>query len=175
VVERRLAMRILVTAASKHSATQGIAEAIGSELVVRGVEVAVMPVQDIGPMVGYDAVVLGSAVYMGKWMKPAKEFVARESARLAAIPVWLFSSGPIGKAASTPDPADRRQGDEIAKAIGARDHRLFAGKLDRKELSLLERAPVRMAKLPDGDFRPWDEIRAWAADIAEALQPASGS
>jgi hypothetical protein len=35
----------------------------------------------------------------------------------------------------------------------------------------VERAPVRIARLPDGDFRPWDEIRAWAAGIAEALQP----
>jgi menaquinone-dependent protoporphyrinogen oxidase len=163
-------MKILVAAASKHGATEGIAEAIGTELVSRGMTVTVAPVDRVGSAAGYDAVVLGSAVYLGKWMKPAKEFATRESATLSSIPVWLFSSGPIGAAAADPDPGDRRQGDEIAKAIGARDHRLFAGKLDRERLSLLERAPVRMAKLPDGDFRPWDEIRAWAAEIAEALQ-----
>jgi menaquinone-dependent protoporphyrinogen oxidase len=160
-----------VTAASKHGSTEEIAEAIGAELVTRGMEVTVAPVDDVGSIEGYDAVVLGSAVYMGRWMRSAKELAARESAALASVPVWLFSSGPIGSAATDPDPADRRQGDELAETIGARDHRLFAGKLDRKALSLVERAPVRMARLPDGDFRPWDEIRAWVAGIADALQP----
>lgn len=163
-------MRILVTAASKHGSTSEIAEAIGAELGARGLEVTVAPVQEVGGIDGYDAVVLGSAVYLGKWVKPAKEFAVREAAALVSVPVWLFSSGPIGSPPPE-DPADRRQGDEIAKAIGARDHRLFAGKLDRKGLSLLERAAVRAAKLPDGDFRPWDEIRAWAAGIAVALRP----
>jgi menaquinone-dependent protoporphyrinogen oxidase len=88
------------------------------------------------------------------------------------VPVWLFSSGPIGNPPPQ-DPADRRQGDELAKAIEARDHRLFAGKLDRKGLTLLERAAVRAARLPDGDFRHWEEIRTWAAGIAEALRPAA--
>ena len=165
-------MRILVTSASKHGATKEIAEAVGSELRTRGVEVTVARVEDVGSIAGYDAVVLWSAVYLGKWMKPAKEFAARESAALASVPVWLFSSGPIGDAASKPpEAADRRQGDEVAKATGDRDHRVFAGKLDRKDLGLMERAAVRAAKLPDGDFRPWEEIRAWAAGIAEALQP----
>jgi menaquinone-dependent protoporphyrinogen oxidase len=163
-------MRVLVTAASKHGATNEIAEAIGAELETRGLEVTVAPVQDVEAIDGYGAVVLGSAIYSGKWLKPAKEFAARQAAALASVPVWLFSSGPIGSPPPD-DPADRRQGDELAKAIGARDHRLFAGRLDRKGLSLLERAAVRAAKLPDGDFRPWDEIRTWAVGIAAALRP----
>jgi menaquinone-dependent protoporphyrinogen oxidase len=64
----------------------------------------VAPVQDVGAIDGYDAVVLGSAVYLGNWMKPAKEFAVREAAALAAVPVWLFSSGPIGSPPE--DPAD---------------------------------------------------------------------
>lgn len=167
-------MRILVTAASKHGSTREIAEVVGADLAERGLEITVAPVRDVGSIEGYDAVVLGSAVYLGRWMKSAKEFATRQATALASVPVWLFSSGPIGPPPAD-DSADRRQGDEIAKAIGARDHRLFAGKLDRKVLSLVERAPVRMAKLPDGDFRPWDEIRAWTAGIAEALRPAAAS
>ena len=165
-------MKILVTAASKHGATAEIGEAIGKELETGGMEVTVTPVQNVGSVAGFDAVVLGSAVYLGRWMKPARELVARESSGLRSVPVWLFSSGPVGKAVSNPDPGDRRQGDEIKEKIGARDHRLFAGKLDSSRLSVLERAPVRMAKLPDGDFRPWEEIIAWAASITESLQSA---
>ena len=165
-------MRILVTAASKHGATQGIAEVIGYELEARGLDVTVTPVEDVGSVDGYDAVVLGSAVYLGKWRPEARELATREAEALSAIPVWLFSSGPIG-GTSPDDVEDRRQGDQIGAAIGARDHRLFGGKLDRKELSFFERGPVKMAKLPDGDFRPWDQIRAWAAEIAGAMQPAT--
>jgi menaquinone-dependent protoporphyrinogen oxidase len=104
-------------------------------------------------------------------MKAAKELVARESTALASVPVWLFSSGPVGSHGGPPkdDPADRQKGDEIAVSVGARDHRVFAGKLDRKGLSLLERAAVRAVKASDGDFRDWDEIRTWAAGIATTL------
>ncbi len=88
-------MKILVTVASKHGSTYEIGEAIGSELATRGLEVSVVPVQDVQTIDEYDAVVLGSAIHMDQWMKAAKEFVARETATLASIPVWLFSSGPV--------------------------------------------------------------------------------
>jgi len=166
-------MRILVTAASKHGSTDEIASTIGEELERRGFDVTVAPVEHVRSIEGYDAVVLGSGVYMGRWLKPAKAFADREAARLASVPVWLFSSGPIGAAASkSEEPADRRTGDEIAAAIGAREHRLFAGRLDRKRLNAMERMAVRMVKAEDGDYRPWDEIRAWAGGIGETLRPA---
>ena len=82
----------------------------------------------------------------------------------------MFSSGPIGRAGKPIDPADRQRGDEIADAIGAREHRVFDGKLDRKRLNLIERTAVRAAKSPDGDLRDRDEIRAWSDDIAEVLE-----
>jgi menaquinone-dependent protoporphyrinogen oxidase len=102
-------MNVLVTASSKHGATEEIAEKIGSELAGRGFEVTRKRVEEVSTLGGYEAVVLGSAVYMGKWMKAAKELATREASALSAIPVWLFSSGPIGKAASKPDPATVRR------------------------------------------------------------------
>ena len=103
-----------------------------------------------------------------------RRVVTRHAAELAARPVWLYSSGPIPRPDAKADYSrDRREGDEIANAIRARERRLFFGKLDRERLSLLERCPVRMAKLPDGDFRPWEEIKTWAAGIADALQSAT--
>lgn len=167
-------MKVLVAAASKHGATQQIAEAIGEELTARELDVTVAHVEDVTSITEYDAVIAGSAIYFGKWMKPARQFMTRHAAELATRPVWLFSSGPIPRPEAKADYSyDRREGDEIAKAVRAREHRLFVGKLDRKRLSLVERGPVRMAKLPDGDFRPWEEIKTWAAGIADALHPAT--
>jgi menaquinone-dependent protoporphyrinogen oxidase len=167
-------MKVLVAAASKHGATQQIAEAIGEELTARELDVTVAHVEDVTSITGYDAVILGSAIYFGKWMKPAKQFATSHTAELATHPVWLYSSGPVLRPEAKADYSyDRREGDDIANAIRAREHRLFFGKLDRKRLSLIERGPVRMAKLPDGDFRPWEEIKIWAAGIADALQSAT--
>lgn len=167
-------MKVLVAAASKHGATQQVAKTIGEELTAREFDVTVAHVEDVTSITEYDAVIIGGAIYFGKWMKPAKQLVTRHAAELATRPVWLYSSGPIPRPEAKADYSyDRREGDDIANAIRAREHRLFFGKLDRKRLSLVERGPVRMAKLPDGDFRPWDEIKIWAAEIADALQSAT--
>lgn len=165
-------MRVLVTAASKHGATLEIATAIAAELETRGLSVTAAPIENVTSVEEYDAVVLGSAVYLGKWTKRARDFAEDHADVLAARPVWLFSSGPIPSSRSHGDYTyEQRHGEEIAAAIGAREHRLFLGSLDRHRLGAIERAQVRIANLPDGDFRPWEEIRNWAARIAVALQP----
>ena len=141
----------------------------GPSLRTRGLDVSVVPVQDVQAIEEYDAFVLGSAIHMGQWMKPAKEFVAREAAILGSHPVWLFSSGPVTDRSKPDDPADRRQGDQIAESLAAREHRVFRGKLDKSGLSVAERALVRIAKAPSEDQRDWEAIRTWAADIGAAL------
>jgi menaquinone-dependent protoporphyrinogen oxidase len=88
-------MRVLVTAASRHGATAEIAQAIGDALCGRGLDVTVMPVEDVSTVEPYGAVVLGSAVYAGHWLRPASAFVATHTRALASRPVWLFSSGPV--------------------------------------------------------------------------------
>lgn len=162
-------MRVLVTAASRHGATLEIAEAVGDALAQFGVDAAVLPIDDVGPgtVSRFDAVVLGSAVYGGHWLPAAKDLVARDLVALAARPVWLFSSGPVGDPlAPMEDPADVAS---VRTAIGAREHRLFGGRLDRAHLDFAERAIATALRAPRGDFRPWADIRDWAAHIARSL------
>ena len=81
--------------------------------------------------------------------------------------MWLFSSGPVGDPPKPDeDPVDVA---ELLATTNARDHRVFAGKLVRKQLSFPERAIVSALRVPEGDFRDWIEIRQWAAGIADAL------
>jgi len=89
-------MRVLVAYASRHGATQGIAERIGETLRAAGVEAEVQPAASVKRAAGYDAYVIGSAAYMFHWLKDAVGFVRRNRAALAGKPVWLFSSGPLG-------------------------------------------------------------------------------
>ena len=161
------------TAATKYGATGEIARAIGEVLRGHGLDPTVVPPEQVDTVDGYDAVVLGSAVYAGHWLKPARELVARCGDALAARPVWLFSSGPVGDPPKPEeDPVDVA---EVLAATRAREHRVFAGKLVRKQLAFPERAIVSALRVPEGDFRDWAEIKRWAAGIAAALQPGSST
>ena len=161
-------MKVLVCAATKYGATGEIADAVADVLAEKGLEVTVIPPEQVGAIEQFDAVVLGSAVYMGQWMKPAREFVDRSAAALAARPVWLFSSGPVGEPAKPAEnPVDVSK---ILQSTKARDHRIFTGRLVRKHLSFPDRAMASAIRAAEGDFRNWAEIRAWAAGIASALQ-----
>lgn len=161
-------MPILVTYASKHGSTQDIAERIAATLRRLGHEVIVQPVHAVENPAAYEAVILGSAVYFGSWLKEATAFVRRHRDELAAHPVWLFSSGPLG---DTPA-ADPKELTEFQAAIHPHGHRTFVGSLDRRNLSFTERMIVKAVKAPDGDFRDWDDINTWAESIAQALMPA---
>ena len=90
-------MNILVTYASKYGATQEIAEKIGEVLRQAGLQVDILPVASIRNLAAYEAVSLGSAVYIGKWHKEAETFLRTNEKILAERPVWLFSSGPTGE------------------------------------------------------------------------------
>jgi menaquinone-dependent protoporphyrinogen oxidase len=160
-------LRVLVTAATKYGATAEIAAAIAEVLDKHGLDATVLSPEQVKGVDGYDAVVVGSAVYAGHWLKPARELVERHAATLAARPVWLFSSGPVGDPPKPEeDPVDVA---DLLAAADAREHRIFAGKLVRKQLSFPERAIVSALRVPEGDFRDWTEIHQWAAGIADAM------
>jgi menaquinone-dependent protoporphyrinogen oxidase len=160
-------MRVLVTAATKYGATAEIAAAIAEVLDEHGLEATMLPPEQVERVDGYDAAVVGSAVYAGHWLKPARELVERHADALAGRPVYLFSSGPVGDPPKPEeDPVDVA---DLLATIGAREHRIFAGKLVRKQLSFPERAIVSALRVPEGDFRDWTEIRQWAAGIADAV------
>jgi menaquinone-dependent protoporphyrinogen oxidase len=160
---------VLVSAASKHGATAEMAAFLATALTERGVEAAVAEPADVTALDGVDAVVLGSAVYVGHWLEPARALVDRLGDELRARPVWLFSSGPVGEPLRpVEDPVDVA---DLLEATGARDHRVFPGRIDRGLLGFGERAMVRALRVPEGDFRDWPAVEAWAAEIAAAVEP----
>jgi menaquinone-dependent protoporphyrinogen oxidase len=180
-------MHVLVAYASRHGATQGIAERIAETLRAAGLEAEAVRAAAVSSVAGYDAFDIGSAAYMFHWEKDASGFVRRHREEIAAKPAWLFSSGPLGT-----EPLDEQGRDqkvtaipkeipELIEAVNARDHHVFFGAYDsgQKPIGLAERFVNRMPAardaLPHGDFRDWPEIDAWAREIAGALgQPSAG-
>ncbi len=161
-------MRALIAHASKHGSTREIAECIGTGLRSAGHDAQVIPVSAGPDPLEFDMVIVGSAVYMGHWMKEAVEFVRLNRAKLAERPVWLFSSGPVGPK-SLPEAVDIAA---LRQLLEIRGHRTFAGALDPKKLSLPERMMVTAVKAPYGDDRSWEDIDTWAREIAGEPVPA---
>ena len=166
--------RVLVVAASRHGSTAEIAAALASALAecdagrTGGITAIAMPVEQRPDATAFDAVILGSAVYAGHWLESAREYAATHADVLRQRPVWLFSSGPIGAPPFPPDePYDVQP---LTHLIGPRGHRTFPGRLDRSRLSFGERAMVTAMRAPLGDFRDWDAVRAWAAEIAGSIR-----
>ena len=162
-------MRVLVTAASRHGATHEIAEAIARGLTRRGVEAEFRPTEGLESLDGYDAVVAGSAVYVGRWLEAARELIETHAAARVARPLWLFSCGPLGPPEALKPDGEPVDVDDLVEAAHPIDHRVFAGRLDRKLLGFGERALVVAVRAPEGDFRDWDAIDGFASEIAQRL------
>jgi menaquinone-dependent protoporphyrinogen oxidase len=178
VPPKEASLSILVAYASKHGSTKGIAERIAERLAGAGLKAEALPVEAVGDVNAYDGAVLGSALYMFHWLGDARSFARRNRAALAGKPLWLFSSGPIG-----PDKVDKqgrdvrdvsgpRELDELRRTLRPRDHRVFFGAWDirSKPVGFWERMakimPATKSSMPDGDFRDWANIDAWADGIA---------
>ncbi len=160
---------VLVTYATKHGATAEIARAVADELRDAGHEVECLPVDGVHSLGGYDAAVVGSAVYMKRWRPDARRFLKRQAKALAERPFWIFSSGPCGE---KPDPSWSEPRRTIARAerLGVRGHVVFGGRLPIEPSNFMERAMVDACPPENRDLRNWDAIRAWAGEIGIALE-----
>ena len=170
-------MRVLVAVASRHGSTAEIASEISKNLRRYGDGVTIRvdnrAVDDIDSLDGYDAIIIGSAIYGGHWLAPAVEFATRHEEELRRRPLWLFSSGPLG------EPDSRAQAPtsdvvSITRATDAIEHRMFGGRIDRGELGPAEQAVVRTMGFLDGDFRDWAAVRAWVERVVDQLEQTSG-
>jgi menaquinone-dependent protoporphyrinogen oxidase len=160
-------VRVLVAAASRHESTVEVAAQIERVLSAAGHDVARRRAEDVADIGGYDAAVVGSAIYFGRWMRPAFDLVERHREALARLPLWLFSVGALVDDAPGADPPPLVA--DLVRRTGARGHRSFRGALDAGRLGWRERLAVRFVRAPYGDFRDWGAVRAWAGAIAREL------
>ena len=162
---------VLVGYATRYGSTEEVAEAVGKTLRECGLEVEVRPVREVRTLDGYDAVVLGAALYMFRWHKDARRFLSRHRKALADLPVAVFALGPVK------DPYDeeewRNSRDQLDKELERHawlkplDVEILGGKFD----PALLRFPLNVfaGSEPASDIRDWEAIRTWACDLASKL------
>ena len=158
---------VLVTYASTHGATAEIAEAIRDGLIAHEVDAVSLPVGEAGDPADYRAVVLGSAVYAGRWDPLAIRFLRGNREVLAERDVWLFQSGPLNDSADHAPVQLPRRIASLAERIGAHPHETFGGKLDEDSRGFIARNMI--ANGLAGDFRNFERVRAFACEVAAVL------
>jgi menaquinone-dependent protoporphyrinogen oxidase len=157
--------RVLVAFATKLGSTREIADAIGAEIHAAGHDVDVLEVGDVHDVAGYDAVVLGSALYAAHWQRDANRFVQRFAEPLAHRRVWAFSSGPLDARLAAQDLPMTPHAADVLDGVRVLGHRTFGGRLAADAAV----DPQVLATHPIGDFRDWERIRRWAREIGLAL------
>lgn len=163
-------MTVLVAYASKRGSTAEIAETVAATLRREGLRVCLEPAEDVRNLERFDAVVLGSAVYMKRWRGDARHFLKKHRKSLRQMPFWVFSSGPVGDPAQ--DDRDWMEPPKLAEKIeelGGRQHVVFGGRLPSEPKNFMERAMVDGTPKQFRDRRDWAEIRKWAHTVAADL------
>lgn len=164
--------KVLVTYASKFGATAEIAEKIHEILIEKGMDADIQPVNTVQTLDDYQSVVLGSAVYYGRWKKEAVRFLTKFEKVLKDKETWFFSSGPLGEG----DPVELLEGwtfpplqQEVADRIQPNGVQVFHGVLEEDNRNFFEKWILKKMASPTGDFRDWDLISTWADSIARIL------
>ncbi len=160
--------RVLVTYASKYGSTGGVADAIGKELCAKGLAADVALTRSAKDPALYQGVVVGSAIYRGKWMPEATDFVKKHRDVLRRLPVAYFlvcitlsdaTEKNRAEALSYMEPIIAAVPEIAPVGIGT-----FAGALDYSKLPWVSRQILKAKGAPAGDFRDWNAIRAWAQE-----------
>lgn len=164
---------VLVAYATKAGSTQEIAEFVAECLRERGLPVDVQPVESVRDISGYSAVVVGSAVRMSKVLDEAVKFARRFLAARPAIPAAYFV---VCMTLRDDTPENRAKVESYAGELAAArtpvSLGLFGGKMDYSKLNFAMRWMFSHSKdneIPEGDWRDWDAIRAWAVDLVPRL------
>lgn len=180
--------RILIAYASRGGSTVGVAEAIAETLRAAGFDVDCRHLKTIGSMGGFDAYVIGSPIWAGRWLPEAAKFVAEHGDAIRTKPHALFVT--CMRAAEDKLPLSDKEKAQIARqqsrgvqqetaheaitkwiapiaaqlrpvAVGE-----FAGAMDPATVPFLMRLVLKlMGKTQKVDARDWPAIRAWAASL----------
>lgn len=155
-------MKVLIAYATKHGSTAEVAEKIGEVIKSKGADVVVSNIADKPDPSGYDAAVVGGAVYIMMLSGKTKRFVAKHKKVLSSMPVAYFVlSGTMEE--DTPENREKIEKTlkSVIKKVVPVDVGLFGGKFDPAK------GPKMMSEEPAYDYRDWDAIAAWAEELAE--------
>lgn len=161
---------VLIVYASKCGSTGEVAEFIGKELCDSGIMVDVRLINDTIDPSQYQAVIIGSAIRMGKWLPDASKFIETHQETLSHVPTAYFTVCMT----LIEDTIENRNAvadymKPVNQVLEPIDTGLLAGKMDYDKLSCLERTIIKAIGTPEGDYRNWETIHTWTNDLRRKL------
>jgi menaquinone-dependent protoporphyrinogen oxidase len=160
-------MRVLVVYGSARGGTEGLAEMVGAELRSADLDADVLAANKVHTLDGYDAVIVGGALYAFRWHRAARRFTKHYAAQLRQRPTYFFSSGPLDDSALSSEIPPVKGVQALMERTGARGHITFGGRLAPDAKGFPASA---MAKKQAGDWRNADQVRRWTQTIAIQLR-----
>jgi menaquinone-dependent protoporphyrinogen oxidase len=163
---------VLICYATRYGSTGEIASIISEELGEAHLEVTLSPVSLVKDPGTSDAVVIGSPLYMGKWLAEARDFVSRFRTQLQARPVAVFTVGysfrdrlkeDIGTGVDVLAP--------IKLFISPVSEGYFAGRVDPDSMTSTDLEVTRLVGVSPGDFINHEAVRMWARSIPSIFFP----
>ena len=154
-------MSVLVTYGSKRGGTIGLAEIVATDLREEGLQVDLVPPNQVKRLDEYEAVVVGGALYASRWHRAAKRFVKRHTSELRKRAVFFFSSGPLDDSATKNDIPPVKGVQALMERVGVRG--------DTSPLAVAYR-PIPKASQPV----PWRRTRPETGATALRSGPGPG-
>ncbi len=167
--------RILVAYASRTGCTRETAEIIAGTLRAKvAQEVDVRPVQEIGDLSSYSAVVVGSAGrHKRGWISEARHWLRDHEQALHARPVAYFMTCWVVRDDTIAAQAEAQGYIDLVRAkvpsINPVAVGLFPGRLDLARFSAFDRWYLRMKHAPAGDWFDAERVRRWAEELPPKL------
>jgi menaquinone-dependent protoporphyrinogen oxidase len=174
--------KVLVAYGTRYGSTREVAEAVAATLAEKGIEADVMTAREVRSLDGYDAVVLGTPLYMGALHKDVRALLEKNSVALEQTPFALFALGPI-KADDGVDGSRAQLIEALAKlpVPTPASTAVFVGAYDPARLGFKDKMIAALPASPlhgetAHDDRDWEAIRGWArqtgAQLTSVLAPA---
>lgn len=159
--------RILVTYATRTGSTAEVATSMADALTQHNLLVDLVPVKEVQDISGYRSIVLGSGIRIGSFLPEVMGFLEENQKSLGKVPLHVFL---LCMTLHQDNPENRKvvngYMEPVRTLIQPASEGMFAGVIDLSKMNFFDRIITKALNSPEGDFRNWDVINKWTAQIA---------
>lgn len=161
---------VLITYATWSGSTAEVAEYLAKSFAQAGIPVVLQPMKAVKTVNEFSAVILGTAVRIGKIHRDASKFVRRHQRELGDLPTACFV---VCMTAKDPTPENQTTTagylDQLGGSLKPQSKIAFAGVWRASAFPFPLNRILRASQMEEGDYRNWEVISAWGDEIAARL------
>ena len=168
--------RVLFAFATNYGSTYRVAEVIAEVLSAEGFKVDLKFADNVtGDLTKYDAVILGSNIYIENWSEKAVAFLEQYKTELASKKVAYYCVCGIlgmdlgGKEEEYAENYIKKLSDSFPEIV-PKDSAVFAGAVDYRILNVKDWWLLHLMFMPRGNWTDYAAVVSWAYDVSDKLK-----